>query len=72
MKNEYILRVYDETEKKNIHEKEFLQAVHEVLESLEPYIELHPEIENNGILERFVEPERMISFRVPWVDDLGR
>ncbi len=72
MKNEYILRVYDETEKKNIHEKEFLQAVHEVLESLEPYIEQHPEIEKNGILERFVEPERMISFRVPWVDDLGK
>ena len=71
MKNEYIIKVYEETKNKNIHEKEFLQAVHEVLESLEPYIEQHPEIKKNGIIERLVEPERMISFRVPWVDDEG-
>ena len=71
MKNEYIIKVYEETKNKNIHEKEFLQAVYEVLESLEPYIEQHPEIKKNGILERLVEPERMISFRVPWVDDEG-
>ncbi len=71
MTNEYILRVYEETVRKNYYEKEFLQAVHEVLESLEPYVENHPELEKYGVLERLVEPERLITFRVPWVDDLG-
>ena len=51
---------------------EFLQAVYEVLNSIEPYVNEHPELEKNGIIERFVEPERLITFRVPWVDDNGK
>ena len=72
MTNEYILRVYNDVVKKNEHEKEFLQAVYEVLNSIEPYVNEHPELEKYGILERFVEPERLITFRVPWVDDNGK
>ena len=72
MKNQYILNVYEEVKRKNQNEPEFLQAVKEILFSLEPYVEKHPEIEKNGILERFCEPERMIQFQVPWVDDNGK
>ena len=72
MKNEYLLRVYEEVQKKNANEKEFLQAVYEVLNSIEVYVDEHPELEKNGIIERFVEPERIITFRVPWVDDNGK
>jgi len=72
MKNEYLKRVYEGLEKKNAHEPEFLQAAAEVLESLEPVVERRPELEANGILERLVEPERMVMFRVPWVDDSGK
>ena len=72
MKNEYLLKVYKEVESKNIHEKEFLQAVYEVLSTLESYVNEHPELEKNGVIERFVEPERLIMFRVPWVDDNGK
>ncbi|KPU46047.1 NADP-specific glutamate dehydrogenase [Oxobacter pfennigii] len=57
--------------KRNLNEPEFLQAVQEVLESLEPVIEMHPEYKDAGILERMVEPERQVIFRVPWVDDKG-
>ena len=57
--------------KRNPHEPEFLQAVQEVLESLEPLMERHPEIIDAGILVRLVEPERQIIFRVPWLDDRG-
>ena len=70
-KSEYLQRVYDTVEKRNAGEKEFLQAVREVLESLEPVVAARPELEKNGILERLTEPERMIVFRVPWVDDAG-
>ena len=72
MKNEYVLRVMETVKARNPGEPEFLQAVTEVLESLEPVIEQHPEYEANGILERFVEPERLVQFRVPWVDDSGK
>ena len=72
MKNEYLLKVYKDVENKNGHEKEFLQAVYEVLSTLEPYVDEHPELEKNGVIERFVEPERLIMFRVPWVDDNGK
>ena len=72
MMNQYILNVYEEVKRKNQNEPEFLQAVKEVLFSLQPYVEKHPEIEANGILERFCEPERMIQFQVPWVDDNGK
>ena len=69
--NAYLKRVYDETCQRNANEKEFLQAVYEVLDSLQPYVEKHPELEKNAIIERLVEPDRIISFRVPWIDDNG-
>ncbi len=71
-KSEYLNRVYAGVEARNPGEKEFLQAVYEVLESLEPVVEANPRLEQNGILERIVEPERQIFFRVPWVDDAGK
>ena len=71
-KTEYAKRVYAQTEEKNPGQEEFLQAVHEVLTSLEPVIEQNPALEEQGILERIVEPERQIIFRVPWVDDQGK
>ena len=72
LKNEYLKRVYADVEKRSAGEKEFLQAVTEVLESLEPVIDADPRFEKYGIMERIVEPERMISFRVSWVDDNGK
>ena len=72
MKNEYLARVYAQVEQRNPGEKEFLQAVREVLESLQTLVEKHPEYEKNGVLERMVEPERFIQFRVSWVDDAGK
>lgn len=69
--NSYIEKVLNEVKNKNEHEKEFIQAVGEVFGALEPVIESHPEFEKNAILERMVEPERLISFRVPWIDDNG-
>lgn len=67
--SEYLHRVFEDTQKRNPHEPEFLQAVQEVLESLAPVIIQRPDFEKAGIAERMVEPERAISFRVPWVDD---
>ena len=67
--NAYLKRVFDGLEQRNPNEKEFLQAVEEVLESLETIVEKHPEYEENAVIERIVEPERVILFRVPWVDD---
>ena len=67
----YLAKVYGEVEKRNAGEKEFLQAVREVLESLESVVAQDPSIEKWGILERMVEPERSITFRVSWVDDNG-
>ncbi len=72
LKNAYLQKVYDDLAKKSAHEPEFLQAVQEVLESLEPVVERRPELEKNGIIERLVEPERIVMFRVPWVDDSGK
>jgi len=63
--------VYDEVVKKNAEQKEFLQAVKEVFESVEPVLEKRPEFVKEKILERIVEPERVIMFRVPWMDDKG-
>ncbi|MBR2917092.1 MAG: NADP-specific glutamate dehydrogenase [Clostridia bacterium] len=71
LKNEYLKTVMETVVKRNAGEPEFHQAVEEVLESLEPVIEAHPEYEKAGLIERIVEPERTISFRVPWVDDNG-
>ena len=70
--NEYLKRVYETVLTRNPGESEFHQAVLEVLESLESVVEQHPEYEQNGIMERFVEPERFIQFSVPWVDDSGK
>ena len=68
----YLQSVYDGLEARNAEQKEFLQAVAEVLESLEPVVAANPEIEKWGIIERIVEPERIIQFRVSWVDDNGK
>lgn len=67
----YVDRVIDAVKEKDPDQPEFIQAVTEVLKSLEPVIEAHPEYEEQKILERIVEPERVIMFRVPWVDDKG-
>ena len=72
LKNAYLQRVYDQVVARDPDQKEFHQAVLEVLESLAPIVDQHPEYERNGLFERFVEPERVISFRVPWVDDQGK
>ena len=72
LKNAYLQKVYEDVEKRNPGEKEFLQAVKEVLESLEPVVEKRPDIVEAGIIDRIVEPERQIIFRVPWVDDSGK
>ena len=72
MKNAYVKRVWEQVQAKNGHESEYLQAVQEVLESPEPVVEQMPELEANSILERIVEPERVIMFRVPWMDDSGK
>ena len=70
-KNEYVAKVYENLVAKNPGEKEFLQAAQEILESLELVVEKRPEIIKEKILERFVEPERLIQFRVAWTDDKG-
>ena len=70
--SKYIERVLAETKAKNANEPEFLQTVEEVLESLAPIVDAHPEYEKVALLERMVEPERTIEFRVPWVDDNGQ
>ena len=67
----YVERVLDDLKKRNPGETEFHQAATEILLTLEPVINAHPEYEKMGLLERFVEPERTILFRVPWVDDNG-
>ena len=68
----YVERVLSELEKKNAEQPEFIQAVTEVLTSIAPVLEKHPEYEASALLERLVEPERQIMFRVPWVDDNGK
>ncbi|MCM0648514.1 NADP-specific glutamate dehydrogenase [Clostridium swellfunianum] len=68
----YIEQVIENVKKRNANEPEFIQAVEEVLDSLAPVLEKHPEYIEANLLERFCEPERQIMFRVPWVDDNGR
>ena len=72
IQNAYLQGVYEGLAKRNPEQKEFLQAVEEVLESLEPVVAAHPEYEKAGLIERMVEPERIIMFRVSWVDDAGK
>ena len=69
--NDYIEKVLNDIKIKNAHEPEYLQAVEEVLHTIKPVIERHPEYKELAILERMTEPERIISFRVPWVNDKG-
>ena len=70
--NAYVQRVYEGLCARNAHEKEFLQAAEEMLTSLSPVFNKHPEYEKAGLLDRFVEPDRIIIFRVPWLDDQGQ
>ena len=70
-KSKYLNDVMDTVIKRNPSEPEFHQAVREVLESLEPVIEAHPEYVKAGVIDSIVEPERQIIFRVPWIDDNG-
>ena len=72
IKNAYILDLLSRVEKRNPGEPEFLQAVTEVFSTLEPVIEQRPDLVEAGVLERIVEPERQIIFRIPWVDDQGK
>ncbi|MDR0488578.1 MAG: NADP-specific glutamate dehydrogenase [Propionibacteriaceae bacterium] len=72
MKTTYAQKVYADAEARAPWEKEFLQAVREVLTSIEPALPDNPQYEANAILERLVEPDRQIKFRVAWVDDAGR
>ena len=68
-RTEYVKKVYADLQKNNANEPEFLQAAQEILESLELIVEKRPDIEQNRILERFLEPERFIQFRVAWLND---
>jgi len=70
--NAYLQGIYESVEKKNANEPEFLQAVKEVLETLVPVIERRPDFIDAGVVERMVEPERIITFRISWVDDNGK
>ena len=72
LKSAYLQRVYTQVTTRDPDQKEFHQAVLEFLESLDQIIDRHPEYEEKGIVETFVEPERVITFRVPWVDDQGK
>ena len=72
IQNSYLQGIYSDLALRNPHEKEFLQAVQEVLASLEPVLLKRPELERSGIFERIVEPERALMFRVSWVDDQGK
>ena len=69
--NKYLSEVYETVKKRNSGENEFLQAVYEVLESLQPVAERRQDLIDAGVFERIVEPERFITFRVSWVDDKG-
>lgn len=70
--NEYLEKVYQDVCKRNPNEPEFLQAVEEVLQTLTPVVEKDPRWKETGVIDRMVEPERLIQFRVPWVDDNGK
>ena len=69
--NEYVSKLMADVKAKNLAEPEFHQAVQEVAESVSVVLERHPEYRKAKILERIIEPERVIMFRVPWQDDQG-
>ena len=70
--DEYVKRVYAQVEQRDGDQPEFLQAVREVFETIQPVVEKHPEYEKAGVLERIIEPERVVKFRVAWTDDEGK
>ena len=72
LNNAYLKGLYESVVAKDGDQPEFLQTVSEVLESLQPVFDHEPELAQTGLMERFVEPERIILFRVPWVDDQGK
>ena len=69
--SEYVTNMMADVKAKNAAEPEFHQAVEEVVESLEPVLDKHPEYRSHKIVERIIEPERVIMFRVPWINDQG-
>jgi glutamate dehydrogenase (NADP+) len=71
LSNEYVKRAFAQVQQRDGNQPEFLQAVYKVLESLQPVVEKHPEYEQNAVLERLVEPERLVKFRVAWTNDKG-
>ncbi len=71
LKNAYLIDLMGRVEARNPNDKQFLITVRSVLESIEPVVEKHPEYVKAGVLELFVEQERVIKFRVPWIDDAG-
>ena len=71
LKNAYLIDLMNRVEARNPNDKQFLITVRSVLESIEPVVEKHPEYVKAGVLELFVEQERVIKFRVPWIDDAG-
>lgn len=72
LKNQYLIDLLETVKKRNAGEPEFIQTVTEVFESIEPVVEQRPDLVEAGVLDRMVEPERQIIFRVPWVDDKGK
>ncbi len=72
LKNEYLIDLLERVKKRNAGEPEFIQTVTEVFESIEPVIDQRPDLVESGVMERIVEPERQVMFRVPWVDDNGK
>ncbi|MCM1007135.1 MAG: NADP-specific glutamate dehydrogenase [Ruminococcus flavefaciens] len=72
LKNQYLIDLLETVKKRNAGEPEFIQAVTEVFESLQPVADKRPDLVEAGVFERIVEPERQIMFRVPWVDDNGK
>ncbi|MCM1166375.1 MAG: NADP-specific glutamate dehydrogenase, partial [Ruminococcus sp.] len=72
LKNQYLADLLETVKKRNPGEPEFIQAVTEVFETLQPVVEKRPDLVEAGVFERIVEPERQIIFRVPWVDDKGK
>ncbi|MBE6875639.1 MAG: NADP-specific glutamate dehydrogenase [Ruminococcus sp.] len=72
LKNQYLVDLLERVKARNQGEPEFIQTVTEVLESVEPVVDARPDLVEAGVLERIVEPERQVIFRVPWVDDNGK
>ena len=72
LKNQYLIDLLETVKKRNAGEPEFIQAVTEVFESLQPVVEKRQDLVDAGVFERIVEPERQLMFRVPWVDDNGK